>query len=148
MNTIMKYSILLLTLLTVMSNSVQAQSADDVLGFWLTDDGMAKIEIYKKEGKYHGKIIWLKEPNNPDGTPKLDTENPKEELRKRPVLGLDLVKGFVFEDGVWEDGEIYDPNNGKTYDCRMKLKGNKLEVRGYIGLSMFGRTVVWTKVKS
>lgn len=126
--------------------SLKAQKADDVLGIWLTDEGKAKIEVYKENGKYNGKIIWLKEPNNPNGSPKLDKENPDKELQKRPILGLNLIKGFTFDDGVWEDGEIYDPESGKTYACRMKLKSNKLEVRGYIGMAMFGRTVVWTRV--
>ncbi|WP_420387011.1 DUF2147 domain-containing protein [Roseivirga sp.] len=129
------------------SSVLKAQSADDVLGLWLTDDGKAKIEIYKEAGKYNGKIVWLKEPNNDNGQPKLDKENSEEELRKRPIVGLNLVKGFTFDDGVWEDGEIYDPENGKTYACRMKLKGDKLDVRGYIGMAMFGRTVVWTRVE-
>ena len=131
----------------VFSQNLFAQKADDVLGLWLTDDGKARIEIYKERGKYHGKIVWLKEPNNSDGTPKLDKENPDKELQKRPIIGLNLVKDFTFDDGVWEDGEIYDPESGKTYACRMKLKGDKLDVRGYIGMAMFGRTVVWSRVR-
>ena len=142
-----KFTILLSFLSLVITNNINAQSADDVLGLWLTDDGKARIEIYKEQGKYNGKIVWLREPSNPDGTPKLDKENPDKELQKKPIIGLNLVKGFNYDDGVWEDGEIYDPENGKTYACRMKLKGDKLDVRGYIGVSMFGRTVVWTKVK-
>lgn len=127
-------------------SELKAQKADDVLGLWLTDEGKARIQIYKEAGKYNGKIVWLKDPNNPGGTPKLDKENSDKALQKRPVMGLDLVRGFTFDDGLWEDGEIYDPESGKTYSCRMKLKGDKLEVRGFIGMAMFGRTVVWTRV--
>ncbi|NVK83373.1 MAG: DUF2147 domain-containing protein [Cytophagia bacterium] len=134
-------------MLFFLSFSAIAQSADDVLGLWLTDDGKARIEIYKENGKYSGKIVWLKEPNNSDGSPKLDVENPDTELQKKPIIGLNLVTGFTFNDDQWEGGEIYDPENGKTYSCRMRLKSGKLEVRGYIGAPMFGRTVVWTKVK-
>lgn len=130
-----------------MSFSAIGQSADDVLGLWLTDDGKARIEIYKESGKYSGKIVWLKEPNNPNGSPKLDKENPDSELQKKPIIGLNLVKGFTFNDDQWEGGEIYDPENGKTYSCRIRLKSGKLEVRGYIGAPMFGRTVVWTRIK-
>lgn len=144
----MKKSILSFSImLFFLSFSAIAQSADDVLGLWLTDDGKARIEIYKENGKYSGKIVWLKEPNNPDGSPKLDVENPDAELQKKPIIGLNLVTGFTFNDNQWEGGEIYDPENGKTYSCRMRLKSGKLEVRGYIGAPMFGRTVVWTKVK-
>lgn len=134
-------------LLFFLSFSAIAQSADDVLGLWLTDDGKARIEIYKESGKYSGKIVWLKEPNNSDGSPKLDEENPDAELQKKPIIGLNLVKGFTFNDDQWEGGEIYDPENGKTYSCRIRLKSGKLEVRGYIGAPMFGRTVVWTRIE-
>lgn len=131
-------------LLFLIPSFVFAQDADDVLGYWMTDDGKAKIEIYKEAGKYNGKIVWLAEPYE-NGKPKLDTENPEEELRSRPLMGLNLVSGFEFDDDQWEDGEIYDPKEGKTYSCRMRLKGNELEVRGYIGVPMFGRTVIWTR---
>ena len=122
-----------------------AQNADDVLGYWLTDKGTAKIEIYKEAGKYNGKIVWLREPNDEKGMPKVDVENPDKDLRSRPVMGLNLVSGFNFDGDQWEDGEIYDPEEGKTYSCRMRLKKDKLEVRGYIGTPLFGRTVVWTR---
>ena len=118
---------------------------DDVLGYWLTNDGEAKVEIYKENKKYSGKVVWLKRMKNEDGTERTDKNNPDKSLQSRPLLGLNLIKNFVFDRGKWEDGEIYDPESGKTYDCVIKKKGEKLEVRGYIGISMFGRTVVWTK---
>ena len=128
-------------------HAVAPNNGDVILGLWWTDDKRAKIEIYKKGNEYFGKIAWLETPNDKNGNPILDKENPDEELRKKPVMGLNLIKGFVYDDGRWVDGEIYDPDEGKTYDCVMKLKRGKLEVRGYIGLTMFGRTVVWTKVE-
>lgn len=124
---------------------LNAQRADDVLGYWLTDDAQAKIKIYKEGGRYNGKIVWLADPYDKNGKPITDTENPERSLRSRPLIGLNLVSGFVFDDDQWEDGEIYDPKEGKTYACRMRLKRGKLEVRGYIGSPMFGRTVIWTK---
>ena len=126
----------------------QKSKADDILGFWLTDDGRAKIEVYKESGEYSGKIIWLSEPEDENGNPPLDGNNPSPELRNKPILGLKLLKGFVFDGGKWEDGEIYDPDNGKTYDCVIKLQRDRLEVRGYVGVSLFGRTVVWTRTKA
>jgi uncharacterized protein (DUF2147 family) len=125
--------------------SLVAQDADDILGYWLTDDGEAKIQIFKEGGKYHGEVVWLKEPLDENGKPKTDTQNPEKEKRKKPVIGMRLVYGFEFEDDQWEGGEIYDPKEGKTYECRIRLKRGKLEVRGFIGMPMFGRTVVWTK---
>lgn len=128
--------------------SAEERSGDVILGHWLTDDQRAKIEIYKKGEEYWGKIVWLKEPKDENGNPQLDGNNPKKELRSRTIIGLDLISSFKFEKGKWVDGKIYDPDNGKTYSCTMKLKGNKLEVRGYIGITMFGRTVVWTRTDS
>jgi uncharacterized protein (DUF2147 family) len=126
----------------------QDYKTDDVLGIWFNEEKDAKVEIYKENGKYFGKVIWLNEPNEPaTGLPKLDDENNDESLRSRPIMGLLLVKDFIYDgDGVWEDGEIYDPKNGSTYSCYMKLETiNELKVRGYIGISLIGRTTYWTR---
>ncbi|MCB2206508.1 DUF2147 domain-containing protein [bacterium] len=127
----------------------QSNEADGIVGTWLVQDGKAKIKIYNKAGKYHGKIVWLKEPNDARGNPKLDKENPEENLRSKPIMGLVLLHGFEYdEDNVWEDGEIYDPKNGKTYSCELTLSedGNTLDVRGYIGFSFIGRSQTWTRI--
>ncbi len=76
-----------------------------------------------------------------------DANIPDEEAAKKPIVGLNLISGFSYSRGKWVDGDIYDPDNGKTYSCVIKLKSGKLEVRGYIGMPMFGRTVVWTPVE-
>ncbi|MEQ9426454.1 MAG: DUF2147 domain-containing protein [Cyclobacteriaceae bacterium] len=129
-------------------NPAQEISSDDILGVWLTDDKESQIEIYKKNNLYFGKVIWMLEPNNEDGTPKTDINNPKKPLQSREIIGLNIIENFSFNGDEWTDGEIYDPNNGKTYSCVMKLEGDQLEVRGYVGISLFGRTVVWTRVNS
>ena len=78
---------------------------------------------------------------------KFDTNNPDEAKRGQPIIGLNLVNGFVYKGkGKWADGTIYDPDNGKTYSCKMTLKdANTLKVRGFIGVSLIGRTQVWTR---
>ena len=130
----------------------QEYNENDVLGLWLNQDSDAHIKIYRDGKNFLGKIIWLKNPiDTLTGKPKLDTKNPEEELQKRPVDGLIIVRDFEFDDDdyEWEDGEIYDPKNGKTYSCRMELEDmNTLEVRGYIGFSFIGRTVIWTRIKT
>jgi uncharacterized protein (DUF2147 family) len=126
----------------------QDYKADDILGIWLNEEKDAKIEMYKQNNKYYGKIVWLNEPNEPaTGLPKLDDENEEETLRSRPVMGLVLAEGFVYEgEGLYEDGEIYDPKNGSTYSCYMKIESlTQLKVRGYIGFSIIGRTTYWTR---
>jgi len=125
----------------------QSYQADDVLGIWYNEEKDAKVRIYEENGKYFGKVIWLEEPNEPEtGEPKLDDENPDEEMQKRPIMGLLLVKDFIFDDDVWDDGEIYDPKSGKTYSCYMKFEDETtLKVRGFIGISWIGRTTYWTR---
>lgn len=129
--------------------AMKAQESDAVLGIWLTQDKDSKVEIYKKNNKYHGKIVWLKEPNK-NGKPKVDDKNPDPKKQDRAIMGLVIMTNFVYdEDFVWEDGEIYDPKNGKTYSCKMTLSKDKntLDVRGFIGISLIGRTAVWTRSK-
>ncbi|MFT4754386.1 MAG: hypothetical protein ACI9GM_001127 [Salibacteraceae bacterium] len=125
-----------------------AQSADDIIGTWYTEGGKSKVEITKKGDKYSGKIIWLKEPNRADGTAKLDKSNEEETLRSRGILGLPVIQNFQWDDDEYEDGTIYDPENGKTYSCEITWKDiNTLNVRGYIGFSLLGRDTVWSRLK-
>jgi uncharacterized protein (DUF2147 family) len=130
----------------------RAQGPACITGTWTNDDATARIQIYAtKTGGYAGRVVWLKEPNH-DGQPKVDRRNPDEKLRTRPIMGLIVLKGFKpgKEGGtVYDDGSIYDPKNGKTYDCKMTCLdgGRKLSIRGYMGISMIGRSTVWTRVK-
>jgi len=135
-----------------------AVNADDILGIWVTPpstDGNAHIEVSKENNQYVGKIIWLQNPlykeNNPDGgevdTPLLDKRNPVQSKRSRPLLGLSMLQGFVFKKNKWLGGTIYDPESGKTYKCKISLRRDgSLKVRGFIGVSMLGRTSIWNKL--
>lgn len=146
----MKLTALIALLLAVVPAIAQKYPTDLILGKWLNEDKDAHVEIYKEAGKYFGKLIWLKEPiDEVTGKPKLDDENSDVTLQSRPVLGLVILKDFIFDgDEEWEDGTIYDPKNGKTYDCYMEIdEGGILKIRGYIGFSWIGRTTYWTRVK-
>lgn len=124
-----------------------AQQPDAIVGKWYNTEKDAQVEIFKEEGKFYGKIVWLKDPVE-NGKPKVDKNNSEKELRSRPIMGMRLLNDFQFKSGAWQDGTIYDPKNGKTYSCIIKRKdGKTLEVRGYVGFSMIGRTVEWTKVE-
>jgi uncharacterized protein (DUF2147 family) len=141
---------LLLLLFIFSSLTALSQKGDAVIGKWKNGEGTGIVEIYRTtSGHYAGKIIWLKEPIDPEtGKPKLDKRNPDESKRQVPTLGLINMHGFKYneEDNVWEDGNIYDPKNGKEYSCKMELQDNNtLKVRGYIGVSMIGRTDTWTR---
>lgn len=137
--------------LLFLSGSAMADE-NAVLGTWLTDGGKTRVDIQHCGDALCGKITWLAEPIYPEddemaGQVKVDRKNPNEALRKRPILGLELITGFHYDkDNVWTGGKIYDPRNGKTYSCKMTLVDeHTLKVRGYIGFSLLGRTVIWTR---
>lgn len=119
-----------------------SNKADAILGEWLNEKQDARFLIYKSNNKYFGKIVWG------TGSETKDVKNPDTKLRSRELVGLTILNNFVFDGKkTWEDGSIYDPKNGKTYDCKLTLTDkNKLDVRGYVGVSLFGRTETWTRV--
>src|SRR6516162_11929846 len=97
--------------------------ADDIVGFWLTHgEKPARVQVYKTGDLYGGKIVWLQFPEE-NGKPKMDNNNPDESKRSQPLVGLVIMNGFRFDnDTEWDDGKIYDPQNGKTYSCYLSLK--------------------------
>jgi len=150
------FSLLLLGFFLALGSAAGAQNPDLLPGKWWNEEKDAQIEIYACEGKFCGKIIWLKEPNYPDndpkgmgGKPKVDRENPDASKRERPILGMDLVWGFTPSGGtLWEGGFIYNPRDGKTYKCKLTLEEpDRLKVRGFIGFSLIGKTNIWTRIK-
>lgn len=122
--------------------------ADAVVGTWLTASGKAKVEIYKENNKYNGKIVWLKNPNYEDGKIKADKNNADKCKQSVPLMGLNMLKGFVFDKDEWEDGTIYDPENGKIHSCYIKYRDGKLDLRGYLVISLLGRTQTWFKISN
>lgn len=141
----------LLTLVLIVSSSAIFAQADKILGTWLNEPKDGKIEVYKKGDAYFGKIIWLKNNVNEDGTsPKLDSKNEDEKLRARSIVGINILKDLEWDedDNEWDDGEIYDPRSGSTYSLYAKLEdANTLFLKGYIGFAMIGRSTTWTRVK-
>lgn len=143
--------------LAVLAVAAVAADGDAVLGVWTTapeKDGYAKIELTKEDGRYYGEIVWLSEPTYPaddrrgmGGRSKIDRENPDPALRDRPILGLRILNDFEYEgNSQWKRGTIYDPSNGKTYKCNIRLLDDgTLKVRGYVGFSLLGRTTTWTR---
>ncbi len=129
-------------------------SGDDILGVWNNQEKDARIEIYHCGEKYCGKIVSLNEPNylpgskdGVPGTPKLDYNNPDPILRKAPIIGLKIMYDFIYDgDNKWVSGKVYDPKNGETYSGKMiMVSPRELKLRGFIGISLFGRTAIWTR---
>jgi uncharacterized protein (DUF2147 family) len=144
--------VILFFILMISAQSIFAQKDGDlILGTWQTGSGNARVEIYKNVNNYQGKIIWLSEPIDPaTNKPKTDTKHPNTKLHTRPLMGLVNLWGFSYDEkeGNWENGHIYDPKTGKEYKCTITSKDkNTLDVRGYIGISLIGRTDTWTRVK-
>ncbi len=130
--------------------SMGQEEGDKLIGVWEPSHGKARVKIDKIGNKYYGRIVWLKEPNDPEtGKPKTDRNNPDESMRSTPLRGYRLLKDFTYEgNGVWANGTIYDPENGSTYKCEIKLKDdNTIDIRGYIGVKTLGRTDEWKRLK-
>lgn len=136
-----------------------APRANAVTGTWVTPNDKSHVVIARQsDGSYAGKIIWLKQPDYPSGfenqalvgKPKIDRHNPDPAQRSRPILGLDVLEGFRYQAAPdnWDKGTCYDPEGGKTYNCKMWLTdgGKKLHVRGYVWI--FHKTQVWTRLGS
>lgn len=130
-----------------LSLTTMAQS-DAILGDWYNQEKDAVIKITKSEGEtFQGQIVWMLNPNDENGLPKVDNLNPDESLQTRPRMGMVMMYDFAFDaDNVWDDGEIYDPKSGNTYSGTITLTSeNNLDLRGYVGLPIFGRTSNWTR---
>lgn len=146
---LMKKIILVLISIFSFSGLNAQEEADKIVGTWQTGSGKGRIQITKYGDKFGGKLVWLREPLDENGNPKTDIKNPDPEKRKNLKLGLNNLLGFTYEgEGKYENGTIYDPENGKTYKCVMTLENETtLKVRGYVGITMIGRTDTWTRVK-
>jgi len=129
--------------------SAQAVQSDDIVGLWETGSGKARVNIIKSGNYFYGRIVWLKEPLNEEGKPKVDKNNPDESKRSTPLLGYRMLSSFEFKgDNLWEDGTIYDPESGSTYNCKITMDDkNTMNIRGFIGIAAFGRTDVWKRLE-
>ena len=122
--------------------------AQDVVGKWKLEDGTAIVEVYKQGDAFNGKIVWLQHPTEADGSPAVDNNNPDSKLRSRQLIGLNMLNGLKKVGDEYTGGTIYDPGNGKTYNCSMKVEGDVLKVRGSLDKrGLLGRTMDWFRVK-
>jgi len=150
LNSYMKSLFLLFaTFISLNALAQNSKEADAITGVWQSGSGKARIQIFKgNDDRFHGKIVWLREPNYEDGKPKVDRHNPDQSRKKVPIMGLQMLRNFQYEgDRVWVDGKIYDPEKGSDYSCKLTLESeNTLHVRGFIGISLFGRTDTWKRI--
>jgi uncharacterized protein (DUF2147 family) len=127
----------------------QISFSQTIFGKWKTiDDETGKekgiVEIYESKDKVYGKIIEIFEQDKKH----LKCEKCEGDYHNKPILGLNIIKGLKKNEDVYEGGKIVDPKNGKSYHCKITLDGkDKLIVRGYIGIPLFGRSQIWIKQK-
>lgn len=136
---------------TLASGAAMASSASDpaaeVTGLWLTQKKGIVIDIYECGEALCGRTVWLKKMNFKDGTPRIDKNNPDPALRERHVCGIEVINQLQQEAvGKWDNGKVYDPKTGDTFDFELKQKGEKLKVRGYMGVKFLGKSETWTRI--
>ena len=154
MNIFKRTIVFTIFLLAATEFSVAQNPADRILGTYYVIEPSSKeeskVQIYKTDkGTYFGKVIWMKNPNMPDGTPKRDIKNPDPAKRNTPADQIPMLFHFKYDakKKEWIDGEIYDPVHGKYYKCKMWFSDDKtLQLRGYIGIPALGRTMTWKKL--
>lgn len=131
----------ILVLCTVMAFA-QTNDADRILGTYLSENKTGKVEVTKQNGKYIGTLVWTVVEGAKD------EKNPDASLRKRTLKGVVILKDMTYDNGIWKNGTIYDPESGNTYKATIKLKSDgNLTLRGYIGVPALGRNSVWTRIK-
>lgn len=111
--------------------------AAEVEGLWAT--GGSLVRVSQVDGTLRMIVVALEEPFDRNGEPLKDINNPDQSLRDQPILGIDLLSNYQFSGKRWE-GKIYDPESGSVYSSRMKRKDGFLEMRGYIGTPLLGKT--------
>lgn len=123
-----------------------ATAAPREVGLWFDDTGKGVVEIFECGPKLCGKIIWLKDPLNARGEPLTDGYNPDPKLRVRPICGLQILGELTRQpDGTWDEGWVYDPKVGKSYDAALELTGKDLILTGYKGVRFLSKSFTWTK---
>lgn len=141
----MKKSILF-GLFFMLTSLMYAQSP---IGTWKTIDDETKqaksyVEIFEKDGKLYGKVTKILTKGKEDAK----CTDCSGALKDKPILGMQILSGLKKDGKEWNGGKILDPNSGKEYKAKMSLNGNdRLDVRGFIGISLVGRTQTWQRVK-
>ena len=142
---------LFLFLITVTAWIPSTDNPDALLGRWLSSKRRNQVQIYKAGNKYYGRLVWMVEPlDAATRQPKVDSKNPDHKLRNRPLMNLTMMTDLVYKgNNAWGDGQVYNPEDGKTYSCELTLKDpNTLDIRGYVlGMPFLGKTRTWTRVR-
>jgi uncharacterized protein (DUF2147 family) len=140
---VLRYLLVMISILMPAAFPALASDADRVIGLWATPEN-DRIEIYREQNHYFGRPLPF--PGQPQ---RLDVNNPDPQLRGRPLAEIMILKDFKYSGGEWSGGTVYDPKNGKTYRCILRLQGEReLLIHGYVGLPLFGRSEIWKRLNT
>ncbi|MXO04454.1 DUF2147 domain-containing protein [Flavobacterium sp. HBTb2-11-1] len=145
----MKTAKILFLILLVMASKMQAQvNEKSIVGVWESDKKDVRMEFFKDGANYSAKLLWGNLVVEKDGiTSKKDSKNPDVRLRSRNILGITSLTGLEWNGKEYTNGKIYDPPSGDTYTCKAWIEDGKLNLRGYLGISLLGKTVTWHRYK-
>lgn len=136
---------LFLLLVVFSSTAIKAQNpADKIIGVWLNEDKTTKIEIFKDGNTYSGKIIWLTQPNDKNGNPRLDKNNPDPDKRNQKILGLTIITSLKYSSNKWSGGTLYGPKRGQYASCSFFLKSSE-QLQITVSKGILSETKTWTK---
>jgi uncharacterized protein (DUF2147 family) len=142
----MKKLLFILTALLVSISTYAQSDSDKIKGIWLNHLENAKVEIFERDGKYFGKIVWIDIPEDVDINLATDKNNPDPSLRSRRIMGLEMISDLKYDDGIWEDGKLYSPEKGKTVDCELEVSENNKILYVTASKGWFSKTLEWTRV--
>jgi len=137
--------IILSTLLFAIAIHAQSDS-ERIIGVWLNHLENAKVEIFQRDGKFFGKIVWIDTPADVDINLATDRNNPDPSLRNRKIMGLEILTDLKYDDGIWKDGKLYSPEKGKRVNCKLKVSGDNQTLYVTASRGLFSKTLEWTSV--
>ncbi len=135
---------LFVLMLAFAARSFAQTGADAILGKWESDKKDVQLEIFKQGDKYYGRYLWGNQIVEKDGiTSKKDTKNPDPKLRSRNLIGSTSLTDLKWNGEEYVDGKIYNAPSGDTYKCKAWIKEGKMNLRGFMGVSLLGKTAVF-----
>ena len=140
----MKHFVLIFLTLGFLDTIQAQQPKDNIIGVWLNDDKTYKIEVYKVNDTYSGKIVWIEQLDKNPGLDPKDKNNPIPERRNQSILGMDIITGLKYSDGKWVKGTIYTPQKGIYADCEVELHSDK-QLNLVVSKGIFSRTKTWIR---
>jgi uncharacterized protein (DUF2147 family) len=116
-------------------------------GVWIDHTGRGAVEIVPCAEALCGRIVWLQQPNDKNGQLLRDAKNEDKAKRSQPICGLQIIGGLKRQsDGSWDNGWIYDPEQGENFDVELRLRSpDVLQVKGYKGVKFLSETYTWKR---